>query len=266
MQAALQGDWHTTDNGEFETVLAPEPASRMLLEPREALKFGGRRATSDLRMGPVRVRIGRKATIHNLRSLYKRRGRGLPEEFDIFWSHEVWLLNHTVGLLRDEDSVEAHSLQYELVLDERAIIQGVLPDAGLMLELPNGPYCRADVLLNGRVVPEFPEPAGEEMENLAGGAFQSSERDAVVGRVLLPALTSQVHGMGPGCNIASWVFKKSQGSLEGYQPMATTLLLDKHAQSLACRVQVRLQGVGRNDVVVPLAKSTWTSFAVDLQR
>jgi hypothetical protein len=266
MQAASQVDWSPADTGELETVLVPEPASRMLLTPRAGLTYGGKRSNSDLKVGPCRVRIGRRPTIHNLRSLYKRRGRGLPEEFDIFWTHEVWLLNHTVGLLRDENSLEAYSLQYELELDESAIIQGVLPDAGLMAELPNGPYCRADILLNGRVVPEFPEPAGEELENLAGGAFQSSERDAVVGRVLLPALTSQVHGMGPGCNIASWVFRKSEGSLEGYQPMATTLLLDKYAESLSCRVQVRLHAIGRNQVVAPVAKSTWVRFSIELQR
>jgi hypothetical protein len=64
---------------------------------------------------PCSVRIGRRPTAHNLRLLYRRRGRGVPEEFDVYWSHEIWMLQHTVGLLRGEDSVDATGLEYEMV-------------------------------------------------------------------------------------------------------------------------------------------------------
>jgi hypothetical protein len=196
--------------------------------------------------------------------LYKRRGRGVPEEYDVFWSHELWMLHHTVGLLRDEDSVEVRGLQYELALDDRAMIQGVLPEQRAMRQSPSGPDCRAAVLLNGRVVPAPEEDEdGEELENLAGGAFTASSRDEVVGRVWFPVMTAGVWAMGPGCNVATWSFRGDQ-SLEGYQPMATTLLLDKHVRKLECKVQVRLQATGRNGVTVPMARSGWASITLDL--
>jgi hypothetical protein len=151
-----------------------------------------------------------------------------------------------------------------MVLDERAIIQGVLPEERLMRGAPGGPHCRGDILLNGRIVPEFPEPLGEELANLAGGALQASPRDDVVGRVWLPALTTHVCAIGPGCHIATWLFRRNGGSLEGYQPMATTLLLDKHIRTLSCKVQVSLQAEGRSGVAVPLGRSHWAALDIDL--
>lgn len=255
--------WTDIGADELQTALTPDPGALLLLGSRESLKLGGPRRAPDVRFGPLRVRIGRKPTALNLRALYKRRGRGVPEEFDVFWSHELWMLHHTVGLLRDEDTIEARGLQYEMVLDERAVIQGVLPEERAIRQSPAGPDCRADVLLNGRMVPESGDASGEELENLAGGALMASSRDDVVGRVWLPLMTAHVRAMGPGCNVATWVFR-SDCPLEGYQPMATTLLLDKHIRTLNCRVQVRLQAAGRNGVVVPLARSGWASVTLDL--
>jgi len=265
MQAKPQMEWAETETGELGTTLGPDPSARMLLLPSSAVKFGGRSPGPDVRLGPLRVRIGRRPTAHNLRLLYRRRGRGIPEEFDVYWSHEIWMLHHTVGLLRDEDSVDATGLEYEMVLDERAIIQGVLPEERLMRGDPGGTHCRADILLNGRIVPEFAEPAGEELANLAGGALQASGRDDVVGRVWLPALTMHVAAIGPGCNVATWLFRRNGGSLEGYQPMATTLLLDKHIKTLTCKVRVRLHAEGRSGVAVPLGLSHWAALDIDLQ-
>jgi hypothetical protein len=265
MQAAPQKDWIETETDELETVLDLDRSSRLLVLPRAALKLGGRPTGPDVRLGPLRVRIGRKPTVHNLRLLYKRRGRGIPEEFDVYWSHEIWMLQHTVGVLCAEDSVEASGLEYEMVLDERAIIQGVLPEERLMHADSGGhAQCRADILLNGRIVPEFGEPAGEELANLAGGALEASSRDDVVGRVWLPALTTHVCAIGPGCHVATWVFRRNGNSLSGSQPMATTLLLEKHIRTLSCKVQVRLQAQGRSGVAVPLGRSNWATLDIDL--
>lgn len=264
MQPASQMDWADTEAGELEATLSVNPTARTLLLPREALKLGGRARGPDVHVGPVRVRIGRKPTAHNLRLLYRRRGRGVPEEFDVYWSHEIWMLHHTVGLLCDEESVEATGLEYEMVLDERAIIQGVLPEERLMRSDSGGIHCRADILLNGRIVPEFAEPPGDELTSLAGGTLQASVRDDVVGRVWLPTLTTRVSAIGPGCNIATWLFRKNGGSLIGSQPMATTLLLDKHIKNLSCKVQVRLHAEGRNGVAVPVGRSPWAKLDIDL--
>jgi hypothetical protein len=263
MAVGQPAEWSESGENEFETLLVAEPGLSLLLRDHGSLKFGGPRRARDFRCGPVRVRIGRKPTAHNLRELYKRRGRGLPEEFDVFWSHEIWMLHHTVGLLRDEDSVEARSLQYEMVLDERAVIQGILPEERTMSQSSTGADCRAEVLLNGRVVPESNAPPGEELANLAGGTLTASLRDDVVGRVWLPVLTANVRAMGPGGNVATWAFR-SDHPLEGYQPMATTLLLDKHIRSLNYKVQVRLQTVGRSGVVIPLARSGWAAISLEL--
>jgi hypothetical protein len=263
MPGAPPDGWTELGADELQTALTPDPGALLLLRSGGSVKFGGPRRAADARFGPLRVRIGRKPTALNLRALYKRRGRGVPEEFDVFWSHELWMLHHTVGLLRDEDTVEARGLQYEMVLDERAVIQGVMPEERAIRQSPTGPDCRAEVLLNGRMVPELGDASGEELENLAGGALMASSRDDVVGRVWLPLMTSHVSAMGPGCNVATWMFR-GDGPLEGYQPMATTLLLDKHIRTLNCSVQVRLQATGRNGVVVPIARSGWAAVSLDL--
>jgi hypothetical protein len=78
--------WTEIEEDALETRLAPEPGATLLLGSGASAKFG-RTPTSDVRLGGLRVRIGRKPAIHNLRTLYKRRGRGVPEEYDVFWSH-----------------------------------------------------------------------------------------------------------------------------------------------------------------------------------
>jgi hypothetical protein len=264
MPNTLPEGWTDSGADELEAALTPDPGALLLLGSGASRRFGGPRHAPDLRCGPLRVRIGRKPTALNLRALYKRRGRGVPEEFDVFWSHELWMLHHTVGLLRDEDTIEARGLQYEMVLDERAVIQGVMPEERAIRQSPAGADCRAEVLLNGRMVPDSAEAGGEEeLENLAGGALTASTRDDVVGRVWLPVMTSHVQAIGPGCNVATWMFR-GDAPLEGYQPMATTLLLDKHIRTLSCKVQVRLHAVGRNGVVIPLARSGWAAMTLDL--
>jgi hypothetical protein len=121
----------------------------LLVGPRQ-LHYGG----ADIDKGSLRVRVGRRPIAMNLANLYSKRGRAVPDEYMVYEGYNIWLLNHSVGILRERGALDASHVYYEIELaDERAIITEVLPQPKFLQAGAGGPRCEAEIRLNGRAAP-----------------------------------------------------------------------------------------------------------------
>jgi len=208
----------------------------LLRNPHE-LHYGG----ADIEKGSLRVRIGRRPIAMDIASLYRRRGRAVPDEYMVFEGHNIWLLNHSVGILRGRGALDPSHVHYEIEFaDDRAIITDVLPQPKFLRQGTGGLRCEAEIRLNGRAVPAAeaeanPAPADNIM---FGAELNPFVGDDTVGRVSFPVLTPNLQAAGAGDMIGQWILERSGEPFSGDQSLMELVLLDRHIRRLSCRVRV----------------------------
>lgn len=233
----------------------------LLVGPRRS-HYGG----ADIEKGALRVRVGRRPIAMNLASLYRRRGRAVPEEYQVYEGHNIWLLNHCVGILRERGALDASHVYYEIELaDDRAIITEVLPQPKFLQAGAGGTRCEAEIRLNGRAVPvDDREREPLQTDNMFFGAeLNSSVGDDVVGRVSFPVLTPHLQAAGAGDATGHWVLERSKEPFSGDQSLMELVLLDRHVRRLSCRVRVSASVTSFFGFPVKL-KGSWVPLDIEL--
>jgi hypothetical protein len=261
MENTLGSGWEPSGD-ELETVLDSKDANRNLLDSPSRLTYGD----ADIERGCLRVRIGRRPIALNLGALYKRRGHPIPEEFEIYQGHHIWMLSQSLSVLRDGKSLDVSHLHYEIEFGHQtATVTEVLPQGRFLMPEGGGFRCEADIRLNGRAAAPEDAPAGEGLvENLYfGGRMVLANRDDTVGRVSFGVMTPLVQAAGAGDDASQWVFERSGEPLAGYQMMLELLLLDKHVHKLNCRIRVRAKVPGLLGIPVRIP-SQWVPLEIDL--
>ncbi|MGA2136963.1 MAG: hypothetical protein ABSH50_32125 [Bryobacteraceae bacterium] len=221
----------------LESSLALRDRDLGLLRNSHELHLGG----ADIERGALRVRIGRRPIAMNIAALYRKRGRPVPDEYNIYEGYNIWLLNHSVGILRGRGALDASHVHYEIEFnDERAIITEVLPQPKFLRAGPGGPRCEAEIRLNGRAVPSPDDDADPApAENIFFGAeLNPFVGDEVVGRVSFPVLTPHLQAAGAGDAVGQWILERAGEPFSGDQSLMELVLLDRHIRRLSCRVRV----------------------------
>jgi hypothetical protein len=190
--------------------------------------------------------------------LYSLNGRLLPREAEIFWGHEIWLIQVPYSvLLRRDVPVESLGIQVEAV-DGQCEILEVLPQ-GPWLRPPNEPgegtLCEVDLLWNGRVRPPDSNVAVEPtVQPLAfGGAVHLVDEASLVGRLSFPV-------GAPGVRAATATFTEATCVLQldvVRSPVSGSVCLlvvaDKRLRQLVVEIRLWLESRGLNDVRLHVA-------------
>jgi hypothetical protein len=258
--------WQRGKSDDIEIVLGMEDALLPALLETPSLMMLGDSAPQGIRSGTVRLRIGRQPIAQNLRALYKRNGRAVPEEFEVFWKHEIWLFNHSMGVLGEGDDEDIEQLSYELSFPKTANIVEVLPHPRY-LATENGNWkCEVDLCLNGRAVDPSADKAvfvGSENLNF-GGRIRATSHPELVGRLSLDVMTPSIMAIGAGDNFCQLLFSRQEKRLKGYQSTVVMILADKYMDELACTVRLQSTISGLNGVPTRL-RSKWIPLTVSLQ-
>ncbi|MGC4052814.1 MAG: hypothetical protein QM757_26080 [Paludibaculum sp.] len=224
-------------SGEFlESMIECLGRDLAYLRGPDQLRYG----SADIETGALRVRVGRRPIALNVATLYRRRGRPVPEEYLVYEGHNIWLLNHSVGILRDRGALDASHVHYEMEFaNEQAVITEILPQPRFLRTGSAGHRCEAEIRLNGRAVPAEEETVVGPTENLFFGAqMQMLAGDATVGRVSFPVLTPNLQASGAGDSTGQWILERAGEPISGDQTMMELVLLDRHVKRLKCRVRV----------------------------
>lgn len=295
------------DEDDLEITLGRGDAAnpRVLVQPSRQIfgtplvRIGGAQGPTEIIPGSpdaayedLKLRVGRRPIARSLSSMYCEGGRELPQEYEVFWGHELWLVEHSVGVVSFgsgtgmKDHVE--QLCVEVAFPDDVTVVEVLPQPKFVSSESSGGSCDADIGLNGRAsVPSVPvsrhQTATSNDERPRGARlalhqWQSGVQsfgavlDApglkpppVVCRVSFEMLTSDVQAIGIGHSAAEYVFSRSRvdRKLVGNQLMAEVVLVDKHETTLNCTARVQAVVAGLNDVPTRL-RSDWIPITIKL--
>ena len=186
--------------------------------------------------GRVRLRIGERPIVRDLKRLYRKAGKTLPADFEVFSAYNIWMILFAVGIVRESGMREVDRFGFAVTFPEkpRVTVLNVLPQTRFVKRA--GAILKADATLslNGSAhVPESVSQVLAATDALSADASLSVSAEAnVFGTLSFSVLTSVIQAIGTGDRRAEWVFEKSEQPLVGDQHLAITLLAPKHVDEL----------------------------------
>jgi hypothetical protein len=208
----------------LDPVLAVPPSQRTLgSEPQ-------------LRQARVRLRIGERPIVRDLKRVHRTMGKTLPPDFEVFSAYNIWMILFAVGIVRESGMREVDRFGFAVTFPDspRVTVLSVLPQTRFVTRAGASLKAEAAVSLNGSAtLPEAVAHALSQSDVLSADASLKISTEAnVFGTLSFSVLTSVIQAIGTGGRHAEWQFEKSEQPLVGDQHMAIVLLAPKSVEQL----------------------------------
>ena len=227
---------HNMDNElDFIEIVLDKPR---LIEPGVA-DLG---SEDDLDYQNVSIRIGRRPIVKDVRKLYERSKRGMPNGYQVFKDFDIWLISHTIGVM-DRNSHLLQNLKnigYKVRFNEidYITILDVMPKSKFITKLTAGLSVSADINLNGSFsLPDLSWKVQEEEKLQFGAGIKIGGNTEIVGRISFDIITPKIIAIGEGDYQGEWCFEKDDLPLFGMHKMTQTLLVPQGLDKLEFEVQ-----------------------------
>jgi hypothetical protein len=186
--------------------------------------------------GRVRLRIGERPIVRNLKVLYRKSGKTLPPDLEVFAAYDIWLIVFVVGTVREAGFREVDRFGLTATFPEkpRVTVLNVLPQTRFVQRAGGLLKAEVGLALNGSAqVPEGVTQMLAQTDFLSADASMKLSADAnLVGTLSFSVLTPVIQATGIGGRRAEWVFEKAEQPLVGDQQMIVTLLAPKNLDEL----------------------------------
>lgn len=252
-----------------EDVLDPDllvPPSERHLGPEPVLERGN-----------IEVRIGRRPFVRSMRALYESSGRQVPLGMEVFKAYKLWLLTHSVSVVREPGRGDIRRLGYEVAFPDepRITVVELFPQSRFVkklgAELESRFVFEAGVELNGQAVP--PEAVIELLKQVqplsfggkAGAKAEIATRGGLVGRLSFAVMTPIIEAVGVGDDYSQWVFTKDTMPLVGDHIMMQVVLVPNVLRELQFRARVSATTTTFN-FLPSKRRSRWVDLSVPLPR
>jgi hypothetical protein len=216
-----------------------------------ALYFGGdQRAASADDFGASLISPPKAYAITDL---FTANGRTLPEDADIFWAHEVWLIQLPWLIVPRRTDVNYESIGVSVRFPGHPVeIVDVVPRVDLLrtpLKLA-GHLVVIDIHWSGRVsLPNDALSLGADVVPLDVDAdVRLSTGPTMLGRLSYSAPPANVVAASAGLAEALWVLRPAYGLVGAASTMWMTAITDKHVDRLQMEVRLWIEVKGLNDV------------------
>jgi hypothetical protein len=209
----------------------------LLAVPPSERTFGpGETSPGAVQKGQVRVRVGERPIVRNLKTLYRKTGRAMPADLQLYSAYNVWLVVFYVGALRESGVRALSRFGFAVTFPEkpRVTVLNLVPQSRFVKRVGLEVTSEAALSLNGEAhVPDAVAGLLAETDVLSGTAKLRIGTDArVVGTLSLSVMTPVVTAIGVGGRAAEWLFERDEKPLVGDQHMAVTLLVPKSVEEL----------------------------------
>lgn len=204
----------------------------------------------------IRMYIATNPAPVNIRDFMKANGKDIPPEVELFKSYDVFLLPHSVGIIKEGGWEKVGQVGYrmEFTNDDQSVVLNLLPNASYTRRVGGGFKFEAALGLNGNIEPPL------ELTNLldkiewlgAGGKLQASTEASFVGNISFSVYSTDIQAIGKNGNYSEWQFNKSELPLHGQDiEMNQILLVDRFADTISyrCKAYVNISSwLGNNSI------------------
>ncbi len=235
-----------------EVKLQPVPFGDLFYSPYDQ-KFGEVvQQGNQIVVNDMHVRLGDRPIARNLRTLYEQGHKDFPEDLVLFDKYDVWLITHSIGVIRKEGQAKVKTLGYEALYDEapKVYTTELLPQAKFIRKAGAIFENRVDYTVEGLAqvpdiakvvlaqVPDMAKVVLEAMNVLGGDArFSLSSSLKMIGRISFSVMTPVVQTIGVGASLCQWQFEADEKPLLGDQLMLQTVLVPRYTEKINLKVR-----------------------------
>ncbi|MCU0440367.1 MAG: hypothetical protein MUC49_20950 [Raineya sp.] len=175
----------------------------------------------DIEVNRIRMYIGSNPVVFNLRELYEKAKKEIPPEIDIFTSYNVFIINHTIGVVQEGgwDKVQQIGYRMRFLTPKKVRVLDVLPQSKYIKKIAGIFNFEADLHLNGEI--SSPDKITDIIEQAdiasvgIGGKLRVATNSSIVGRFSFQVITPEVQSIGKGSDYSEWIFNKTDRPLVG---------------------------------------------------
>jgi len=224
-----------------EVKLQPVPFGDLFYSPYDQ-KFGEVvQQGNQIVVNDMHVRLGDRPIARNLRTLYERGHEDFPEDLVLFDKYDVWLITHSIGVIRKEGRAKVKTLGYEALYDNarKVYTTELLPQSKFIHKAGATFENRVDYTVEGLAqVPDIVKMVLEAMNVLGGDArFALSSSLKMIGRISFSVMTPVVQTIGVGSSLCQWQFEADEKPLLGDQLMLQTVLVPRYTEKINLKVR-----------------------------
>lgn len=256
----------TDDNeAEFEDVaLSVAHAVNQELFDTETGKVLG--PDADIAARSIRLRVGRRPMVCNLRALYRCLQLEYPQQYELFTKYQVWLLSFKIHLMKDGgyQSVREFGCQVEYPENRAVSIIAQLPTSEFMTVVEGEARTDAQLELNGEVTAAAAAHSSIADVSL-GGSIRAKQSVGARVNLSFAMMTANVIATGTGNYAGEWIIKGSRGRpLLGEQAFLHTLLVPKDMKQLSMKIRPHA-AVGVWGLPATRLNGKWINLTVSLR-
>lgn len=189
----------------------------------------------------MHIRLGDRPIARNLQTLYEQGHKGFPEDLVLFDKYDVWLIPHSIGLIRMEGRAKVKTLGYEALYDnaQKVYTTELLPQSKFIRKAGATFENQVDYTVEGLAqVPDLAKVVLEKMNVLSGDArFSFSSSLKMIGRISFSVMTPVVQTIGIGSSHCQWQFEADEKPLLGDQIMLQTVLVPRYTDKIDLKVR-----------------------------
>jgi hypothetical protein len=219
--------------------LKPSPFGNLLFTPGDR-HFGPEEPDADeMAINGLKVRLGDRPLARNLRRLYEKAHKKLPPNLSVYDSYDLFLIPHSVGLLRKSGTASVKAVGYEADFGdaEQVYTLEMLPQTRFVTRLDVSLHAEADLAVEGHA--EVPAPARallDVVESVGGDArLKLSAETKVLGRVSFSLLSPVIQSVGVGKSRIEWKLEADNTPLLGDQMLLQTVAVPLGTESITMR-------------------------------
>lgn len=198
----------------------------------------------DIQADKIRMYIGTRPFAFNLKKLYKKLGKEIPPEIQIFKSYDAYILNHSVGVIKEGGIKKINQIGYLVNFpdDIEILVLDTMPQTKFISKIEGNFQFQADLNLNGELtVPDsLTKLIAENIENVGiGGKLKASTVNSIVGRFSFAVVSPEIQSVGKGSKNSEWVFNKGDKELYGDDiEMFQIILVDRFVKEISFKVRL----------------------------
>lgn len=217
-------------------------------------KLGGEK--SPQASDKIRLYIGTKPSIINIRDFIRSSGKEIPSDLELFKSYEIYVLSHSLGIIKEGGWEKVNQVGYRMEFNDNSnsVVLDLLPQPKYTKNLGGELKFDASLSLEGSIRPPL------ELNNLidkiewlsAGGKLQASTDSSFVGNISFSVYTTDIQAIGKNGDYSEWQFNKTEYPLHGSDiEMSQILLIDRFTDTIKykCKAYVNITSwLGINSV------------------
>lgn len=220
--------------------LHPNPFGDLSRSPYD-LTYGEEERDDTISAKGLEVRLGTRPLARNIQHLYELGHDGLPQERALYDTYDLWIITHTVGVIRRRGRAEVRLLGYEARFDDEDTLYTVelLPQSQFVTRAGASVGVHVDLGAEGHAqVPDAVRNLLDSVEFLGADARISLSSDfQILGRISLSAISPIVQAVGKGSSRCEWCITADEEPLFGDQTLLQVVLVPKAMDRLTFRAR-----------------------------